>query len=142
MVAPAVVSASPASAVEASCDGLTQVGVRFVPGPDVNKNVGSIRVFQNNAKTGWCIESRRINAYANTSGTTYTSFQSTATRTLSPSPFRPTTRTATGSSNLYVYRVAAKTNAEGKPYRCLWFQLSVQKGTGTSYGAADAACFT
>lgn len=136
----AVGIAAPAGAAPTSCAGLTKVGGRLIPGPG-DSTVGSIKVFQNRAKTGWCVESRRINRYANTAGTTTTLLQSTATKTLSPSPFRPKAFASSARKNLFVYTFAATKTAAGNKRKCLYFGLNVQRGTGTTYGAINATCF-
>jgi hypothetical protein len=136
----AVGIAAPASAAPASCAGLTKVGGRLVAGPG-SKPVGSIKVFQNRAKSRWCVESRRINSFADTAGTTTTVLQSTSTKTLSPSPFRPKIFASSARKNLFVYTFPAAETSTGKKRKCLYFGLNVQRGTGTTYGATNATCF-
>jgi hypothetical protein len=136
----AVGIAAPASAAPTSCAGLTKVGGRLVAGPG-GKTVGSIKVFQNRAKSRWCVESRRLNRFANTAGTTTTVLQSTATKTLSPSPFKPKIFASSARKNLFVTTFPAAKTSTGKKRKCLYFGLNVQRGTGTTYGAINATCF-
>ena len=136
----AVGIAAPASAASASCAGLTKVGGRLVAGPG-GKTVGSIKVFQNRARNRWCVESRRLNRFADTAGTTTTILQSTSTKTLSPSPFKPKIFASSARKNLFVNTFPAAKTSAGKKRKCLYFGLNVQRGTGTTYGAANATCF-